>query len=317
MKMTSRPEDLTEDDEFAQLKGIWLYGGMLYEHFGHFLVESMSRLWMLEHLPEPIDGVLYLPKERRVADADIIEHSEEMLREFLGADLTVKAPLDNTEVEGLVIPEQGFGLGEMVRGTPEFRDFARNNYFTDVAPKGADKIYLSRSELSPDCGRYLGEKKIEELFEANGYEIYHPQNHSIAEQVAQYKKAKMIVSSDGSALHLAAFFVSPETNVGIVRRRYGPQYRFFIDQLDQFQGRKPVVLSMMEPEVYGATDGGQRRSSFTYTVLRADELMDELLDNGFISVVPEDWDLTDEDIDADRLAIAEALGQDDLFLLSD
>ena len=45
--ITTEPETPTPT---AELKGRWLWGGMLWVHFGHFLAESTNRLWALDHI---------------------------------------------------------------------------------------------------------------------------------------------------------------------------------------------------------------------------------------------------------------------------
>jgi len=44
------------------LKGRYLFAGQLWYHFGHYMVESLSRLWALDHLDEKPDGIIFIPK---------------------------------------------------------------------------------------------------------------------------------------------------------------------------------------------------------------------------------------------------------------
>ena len=56
------PKEITQ-----KIPGRWLWGGVLWAHFGHFLVESTARLWALANLDAPVDGVLLSPNVRPCA----------------------------------------------------------------------------------------------------------------------------------------------------------------------------------------------------------------------------------------------------------
>ena len=44
------------------LPGRWLWGGVLMDHFGHFLTESTPRLWAIGALKDQLDGLVFLHK---------------------------------------------------------------------------------------------------------------------------------------------------------------------------------------------------------------------------------------------------------------
>ena len=69
------------------------------------------------------------------------------------------------------MPVQGFGMFGMIEGAPEFRAYMRRHAGRDIAPKGARKIYISRSALPPGRGSILGEARLEAWLEAEGYEV--------------------------------------------------------------------------------------------------------------------------------------------------
>lgn len=76
-----------------------------------------------------------------------------------------------------------------------------------------ERIYISRSKVN---GRkLLNEKIIEELFYSLGFEIIHPQELSIYDQIKLFSEAKYIAGSGGSAMHNTVFS-SPECKVLII-----------------------------------------------------------------------------------------------------
>lgn len=198
--LTTEPEKPTAVSK--ELTGRWLWGGVLWAHFGHFLVESTSRLWALDKLDQPVDGILFIPKRPRAG-----EQTRSFQLDFISMmapDLPVRVTGDPMKVEELVVPGQGFGLGLITAGTESFRTAVHNRFGRDIAPDGPEKIYLSRSALGLGKGGMLGEEHLEELLKSEGYEIFHPQQHSLETQIARYKAAKKIVAADGSAVHLFA-----------------------------------------------------------------------------------------------------------------
>ena len=119
-------------------------------------------------------------------------------------------------VEELVVPGQGFGLGDITEATPKYRNAIHAQFARDIKPDGPEKLYISRSKLGLGKGGLLGEEQMEAYLAAEGYEIYHPQEHSLSAQLARYKAARKVIAADGSALHLYAMVGRPDQKVAMV-----------------------------------------------------------------------------------------------------
>lgn len=244
----------------ATMPGRWLWGGVLWAHFGHFLVESSARLWALAHLEQPVDGILFIPKRPRVGDM-----VRGFQRDFIGQmapDLPIKVAAEPMRVEELVVPGQGFGLGKITAGTQKFRDAIHQRFARDVKPEGPEKIYISRSQLGLGKGGLLGEERLEELLMAEGYEIFHPQNHDIATQLARYKAAKRVIAADGSALHLFAMVGRPDQPVAMILRRQSGANNLLAQNVACFCGSTPVVIGALRTEWVKAKQKKSNRLSF-------------------------------------------------------
>lgn len=224
------------------LEGRHLFVGIGRHHFGHFLLECLSRFWPLAH--GRYDGLILIPMH----GIDIQSVFERRLGAFV--DLLsdglpvhfVEAPI---RVDSLDVPTQGMGHRDWITGTPEFRRFIRGALGAKITAKGPERLYISRSQLKRSAQMVDQEQRIERLMRKAGYTIFHPQRHSLEVQCAHYAAARSIVGADGSAFHLAPFVMHPGTRVGLIQRRWrqGP-----VDALmAQINAFCDVDLTLMNP----------------------------------------------------------------------
>ncbi len=211
------PPRIPAEHEIRAQPGSYMFAGLLYGHFGHFLVESTARLWALEMLGGKIDGIVFVPKVQVR-----LERVLQNYRPFFDL-LEIGTPIVNlpepTRFDRLFVPQQGFGMFGMIQGLPEYRDFMRSRMAASVTGDGTEKLYISRSDLPKKRGGLLGEKIIEQYLKDEGFRIFHPQKHSFHDQLAAYKSAGMIISPDGSPLHMAALVARPSTKIAVLARR--------------------------------------------------------------------------------------------------
>lgn len=278
--LTIQPEyDLTEDT--PTLPGRWLYGGMLYGHFGHFLCESTGRLWALDHISEPVDGIFWLPKVYMGHPAKMVRPYAPFFKALGQGELALSAPQALVRLESVIIPEQGFGIGEMASGRPQYRAFMRQNLGKQIAAEGGEKLYVSRSGLPSKRGSVLLEDRIDALFAAQGYEVFHPETQPIAIQIARYKAAKWIVGLDGSALHLAAMVARPDAKVAIINRGPSQNIDDYARQFLHFSGIK--VLQIEAILAYWFHQGRRLVRRETHALLDFKAVSKALISNGFIT----------------------------------
>ncbi|QDA35702.1 glycosyltransferase family 61 protein (plasmid) [Paracoccus liaowanqingii] len=225
----------------AYLSGTHIYGGFLFGHFGHFLVESLTRLWVTD---EPYaKSFLFMP--RRENCKSFRSYQTAML-DILAPDVPAQLVSQAVEVERLIIPGQAFGLGAISRGTPEFRSMLRAR-MSKLPTNGPKKIYISRT-LHSAVGGVLNEEILEENFAENGYTIMHPQKMSISEQLIWYNSAEYIVGVDSSAFHLYAFVGRPDQKVALILRRNVDAVSHIVSQIEGMIERQPTIINSLVAE---------------------------------------------------------------------
>ena len=281
--LTQPPEKPAKPPE--KLAGTWLWGGQLWLHFGHFLTESTPRLWGLEAADCTVDGILFTPKRPR--NAALIKGWQRKFLAQIAPGLPIRIATAPTEVERLILPGQGFGLGAISRGTPEFRAFIRARLGAGIAPQGAEKLYISRSRFEFRKGSLVGETALEAHLEAEGYRIFHPQEHDLKTQIAQYKAAQQIIAAEGSAIHLAAMVLEAHQKLAIVVRRRSSATGFIEAHLESFAEIKALSIDAL---VRSWMPKGERKPRHAIGEIDFPSLQKALLQGGFLARRTPPWE---------------------------
>lgn len=240
-KSSPAPRLLSQDQE-RDLPGTHLFAGHFRGHFGHFLVESTSRLWALDHIPDRLDSILYLPYRGAVGAIERAIAGHEAFFRLLGIEAPVRTFSGVLRVERLYVPELGFGWLDRYAGSPAYRAFMQGRLSAAAPALGGERLYISRARLNAQRGGVLGETVIEHNLARLGFEIFHPEKHPLEVQLARYKAARQIVALDGSALHLAAYVFRPGGRVAMILRRSRANVGDYDLQFRSFCGVKPDVI---------------------------------------------------------------------------
>lgn len=225
-----------------------IYGGYLLRHFGHFLHESLSRLWWLAppgSLADPArevsarlqrleaEVVFFMPKWPAPGE-DLLPYMQEILS-FLHLPAQRIRILDRPlRFSQLFIPSSAWGFAVPASSLDhqlgcDSRALMRHLLASAavpaapemaVAPTRAQKVYVTRSGLPLGLGRLIGDVVLDHLLQARGYMVFHPEHASLVEQIQLYAQAKDLIFMDGSALYLLWFArLRRGTRVRVILRR--------------------------------------------------------------------------------------------------
>lgn len=218
------PEMLAPSDwpSCVRLPGTWLYAGMYYTHFGHFLFESLSRLWAFDYIGEKIDGILFAwSRNKPLASHRQDGFQHDLLSRCGCGDLPIEIVNSPVRVERLIVPRQGCGLGELAAGTPEFRSFIGERLRKGSAQGEHRKLYISRRGFGLRRGGLFDEERLVRKLADQGYAEIRPERIGLQAQIDAYLGADKIVSTDNSALHLVGFLAKEQQQIAMVLRRKG------------------------------------------------------------------------------------------------
>lgn len=285
---------LAERPEAADtLKGRYLFGGMFYKHFGHFITEAIGRLWANDN---SYDGILMTPKHANLVK---FKRWQRELLKILGVEKVPLLVAQPTLVENLTVPGQGFGLGSISKGTPEFKKLIRET-IGRLPAAGPEKIYISRTQYSAQGG-VLGESVLERNLERSGYRPVYAEKLGWLDQISIYRAARKIVSLDSSALHMVGLAANPETDVAVVVRRNNFEWDCMRRQLESFIGKPPVIINSLVAEHLVA---GKKSNHQSWGEIDFPEVAARLIEHGFIDAHAP-WAAPTRDFLADEIAEAQ------------
>jgi hypothetical protein len=171
-----------------------VFGGYLYDHYGHFLLESLARLWV--PAPAAAAPVVWIaawcesltPWMHEVLDLLSVDENRYVVTSASG-------PL---AVDQLLVSDAGFEFGAWMHPW-----FGRRLATVPHRTMANDHLWLSRSRRVPISG--LDEEiELEGRLEAEGWTIVHPEDLSVRQQVDLLAGAVHVSGLEGSAFHTLA-----------------------------------------------------------------------------------------------------------------
>ena len=219
---------------FPRLERALVLPFALCSNFGHFITETLAFLWpLLDGDARQLIGWPALLSGCTAGDpAAQVLHS--LLRErhcfpLLEADLP-----EAIHIQEALVPEPSLRLHAScseahLHTAAALGDWLLNRGGWDEQhqPRG-DKLFISRSALGPETRQVDQEPQLEALLAQQGWTIVHPEQHPLAEQVATYRKAKVIAAFEGSALHGLSFLGLPNPAPGVVLLGDNPSPDYFL-----------------------------------------------------------------------------------------
>ncbi len=199
-----------------------LYLGHLLPHYGHFLLEFLSRWWpLIENVDETQHYLLHL-RDPKALDRPYIRACLDALKIDRDKMIFFDQP---TKLKQVVVPEPAFQIHSHI--FIKYKELcgkvteaiAGTKFNTTDQP-----LYVSRRLLSSDLSGFRGEEPIETFLSARGVRVIHPQMLSFEEQVRIYNEHKTIIGLNGSGLLNIAFSLEPKNVIALTHHYLAPNY---------------------------------------------------------------------------------------------
>lgn len=180
------------------IHGKSIYLGSFFSHYGHFLTEGLSRMW-LENF-SGYDNVIFQPF---IFGSTRLSIHNFIFDQYNIDDKKIRIISTPTHFESIDIPHQLWNINR----EPDIR---MNGIYENIKKKCLvlhkdeniySKIFLSsRNHLRVD-----GVAALEEVLISNGFTIIYPEDYEFSRQVFLYANASVLIGISGSGMHNVIF----------------------------------------------------------------------------------------------------------------
>ncbi|MGK7957525.1 MAG: DUF563 domain-containing protein [Crocosphaera sp.] len=195
---------------FPKVEQTLIYAGLIRcNHYGHFLIESISRLWYLyKNVDDPV--ICHGISTRESPKTSYMD----IFFRLIGFDKKRFFHFDEPVlIKKVIVPYPSFSFDAEAF---EVHKSVTHNAALQLLPekeksikKTSQPMYFSRRSLSTGFRSIRNEDKLEELLRSKGVAIYYPEKLSLVEQIKLINKHEIIMGTKGSALHNMLFSLFP------------------------------------------------------------------------------------------------------------
>lgn len=181
-----------------------VYCGYLVNHWGHFLIEAVSRLWyFIEEDNNKIDKYVFFIDFEETRE---IKGNYKEFFELLGIWGKIEIINKVTKYKKIIVPELGYKWLEYYSEQYKsiFNRIVQNIKINDEW-KPKEKIFLTRSYLKKAQKVEFGLDMLDNYYIKNGYEVVAPENLTLSHLIYLIRNAKICASISGSLPHNMLF----------------------------------------------------------------------------------------------------------------
>ena len=192
-----------------------VYCGYLVNHWGHFLIEGVTRLWYFLENDRRVDKYVFF----------LDEHEEREIKGNYREFLELLKIWDRLEIinrpttyREVIVPELGIHMRTAY--TPKLVkvfDAAADSVIPDPSWETPEKIYFSRSQFQKGLPFESGYDTLDNFFAKNGYTILYPEKVPLSRMIHYIRNSKVVASLSGSLPH-NMLFANQGQRVEIVER---------------------------------------------------------------------------------------------------
>lgn len=180
-----------------------VYCGYLVNHWGHFLVEAVTRLWYALEQDASIDKYVFFLNEKEERQ---IKGNYKEFFVLLGIWDKLELISTPTTYREVLVPQISFQC--MHAYSPKYLavfDAIADNAPVDPSWTPYEKIYFTRSHFAKENGYEFGLDSLDDYFRANGFQILAPEKIPLAQMIYYLRNAGEIASMSGSTPHNMLF----------------------------------------------------------------------------------------------------------------
>ncbi len=238
-----------------------IFGGEFlgyWGQWGHFLLETLQRLWYTQHKKLPIAWVA--PEVDNGDPSFFYKRRHEEVFHKLGITNEHIIITEPTLFSKVHFPEPGLGISGYAH--PEHIDFL--GYHEGTICKGK-YVYFSRSRYN-NC---TNEKELEKVLQKRGWEIVFPEHLKPSEQLEIMTSAQVCMMISGSAQHSLLLTKNSKTRFIIIPRIHNKIY----DIIANFKSDNYFILNIDRKILTSSTS--ENADIFTVDLTFLQELLEK------------------------------------------
>lgn len=209
-RMWNAVERLESIEVTNSISGPVLYQSPVIDHWGHFVLETMSRTWAAREFPDLVENASLFPMNRRQELPEVLNPGLSEILALNGfAQIRIDPPASRVRIAKCFVPAPSFVLGPGGRAHIRHLDAPRRaaERLSGVRRRDSRPIYLSRSKVSGEGIRreFVNEPDLQARLESAGVRIVHMQDLPLAAQVELINTHDVFIGAWGSAFHNIVF----------------------------------------------------------------------------------------------------------------
>lgn len=210
---------VNEDEEVKCEDKTVLFAGRLNPHWGHFIMDSLSSLWLAFQPDAPkFDEIVFVLTECKPAELHPnIKHTLELT----GLTNRLRFVSEESAFSTVIIPQAA------VEPRDHFAEESLAVYDAVAAevdakniPTYGDKIFMSRRRFKKGILNEPDSEWVDSFFVANGYKVIYPETMDVAELIAALRSAVSVAALSGTLPH-NMIFARPQTELIIIEKTPG------------------------------------------------------------------------------------------------
>lgn len=186
-----------------------VYCGYLMNHWGHFLVEAVARLWYFLEQDPTIDKYVFFLNENEQRE---VRGNYRMFLELLGIWDKLEFINRPTTYREVLVPELSFLCWNYYsQKFLDIYDTVAGNISVNPDWPVYEKLYYSRSQFQNVQSLEVGLEVLDDFYAKNGYTILYPEKVPLDEMIHYIRNSKIVATLSGSLPHNMLFAGNGQT----------------------------------------------------------------------------------------------------------
>jgi hypothetical protein len=249
VEQESMPASVTPPKAPQRIREPVLFLGEAHDHYGHFLTDTLARMWALDAVDAGC-RVLFAPDPKARLEPAYVQS----VLAVLGLDDSrILRPQEPVLFDKVYCPVAALQLSRIYRMFDEPHLLAARALMAGAAAPDRP-VYLTRTGLDTSLRKPGAETELEQRLEREGYLVVRPEQLDLPRQMAIFNSELPVVGAFGSAMHSVAFSMRPQgQRLAIL---FPPKIPPRFMMVDAAKGSQAAYLNCMDGEPTIAADGG-------------------------------------------------------------